>query len=57
VLCHIKGLEDEKVCPRKAGVEHNFRELSREWIESNGGSVALGHPFGATGARIPDQSH
>ena len=30
--------------------------VPRERINPNGGSVALGHPFGATGARILSQA-
>jgi acetyl-CoA C-acetyltransferase len=56
VLCHIKGLEDEDFVLEKAGVEHNFGSFPRERMNPNGGSVALGHPFGATGARILSQA-
>ena len=37
-----------KVAPYKAG----FGPFPAERMNPNGGSVALGHPFGATGARI-----
>jgi acetyl-CoA C-acetyltransferase len=56
VLCHIKGLEDGNFVLEKAGVEHNFGSFPRERMNPNGGSVALGHPFGATGARILSQA-
>ena len=56
VLCHIKGLEDEDFVGRKAGVTHNFGNFPRDRLNPNGGSVALGHPFGATGARILSQA-
>ena len=52
VLCHIKGLEDKNFVREKAGVEHTFGSFPRERMNPNGGSVALGHPFAATGARI-----
>jgi acetyl-CoA C-acetyltransferase len=52
VLCHIKGLEDKDFVREKAGVEHTFGSFPRDRMNPNGGSVALGHPFGATGARI-----
>ena len=51
VLCHIKGLEDEDFVRAKAGVEHNFGSFPRQRMNPNGGSVALGHPFAATGAQ------
>ena len=56
VLCHIKGLEDKDFVRAKAGVDHAFGSFPREWMNPNGGSVALGHPFAATGARILSQA-
>jgi len=56
VLCHIKGLEDQGFVKRKAGVDHTFGHFPRERMNPNGGSVALGHPFAATGARILSQA-
>ncbi len=56
VLCHIKGLEDKDFVRAKAGVDHTFGSFPRERMNPNGGSVALGHPFAATGARILSQA-
>jgi acetyl-CoA C-acetyltransferase len=56
VACHIKGLEDKNFVREKAGVEHTFGPFPRERMNPNGGSVALGHPFAATGARILSQA-
>jgi len=56
VLCHIKALEDKDFVREKAGVEHNFGMFPRDRMNPNGGSVALGHPFAATGARILSQA-
>ena len=56
VLCHIKGLEDKDFVWKKAGVEHTFGAFPRDRMNPNGGSVALGHPFAATGARILSQA-
>lgn len=56
VLCHIKGLEDKDFVRKKAGVEHTFGVFPRDRMNPNGGSVALGHPFAATGARILSQA-
>ena len=56
VLCHIKGLEDRDFVREKAGVEHTFGTFPRNRMNPNGGSVALGHPFAATGARILSQA-
>ena len=56
VLCHIKALEDKDFVRAKAGVENTFGRFPRERMNPNGGSVALGHPFAATGARILSQA-
>ena len=56
VLFHIKALETPEFLREKAGVAPNFGDFPRERMNPNGGSVALGHPFGATGARIISQA-
>ncbi len=56
VLCHIRGLEDKDFVRAKAGVEHTFGSFPKDRMNPNGGSVALGHPFAATGARILSQA-
>ncbi|HEY8513998.1 MAG TPA: acetyl-CoA C-acyltransferase [Candidatus Binatia bacterium] len=56
VACHLKALADRDYVRTKAGVEHNFGPFPVERMNPNGGSVALGHPFGATGARILSQA-
>jgi len=56
VACHLKALEDAAFVKQKAGVEHTFGKFPRERMNPNGGSVALGHPFAATGARILSQA-
>ena len=40
----------------KAGVNAEFGKFPRDRLNPNGGSTALGHPFGATGARILSQA-
>jgi acetyl-CoA C-acetyltransferase len=56
VLCNLAGLEDHDYVREKAGVPHTFGRFPRERLNPNGGSIALGHPFGATGARILSQA-
>jgi len=56
VLFHIKALEDPAFLREKASVEANLGNFPRGRLNPNGGSVALGHPFGATGARILSQA-
>ena len=56
VLSTIAALEDRDWVQDRAGVAGGLGEFPREAINPNGGSVALGHPFGATGARILSQT-
>jgi acetyl-CoA acyltransferase len=41
---------------KKAGWSGPVGEVDRERLNVNGGSISLGHPFGATGARIVTQA-
>jgi len=52
VLCNVAGLEDAAYVREKAGVAHAFGPFPRDRVNPRGGSIAIGHPFGATGARI-----
>lgn len=56
VLCTIAALENETWLRERAGVEADLGPFPRDRINPNGGSIALGHPFGATGARILSQA-
>ncbi len=56
VLCTYAALEDRDWLREKAGVDADLGEVPRDRVNPNGGSVALGHPFGATGARILSQA-
>lgn len=56
MLCHLQGLEDRDFVRGKTGVEQSFGRFPRERVNPNGGSLALGHPFAATGARILSQA-
>jgi acetyl-CoA C-acetyltransferase len=56
VLAHIKALEISDFLHQKVGVNTALGALPRERMNPNGGSIALGHPFGATGARILSQT-
>ncbi len=53
---HMKAWEDESFLQRRVGVQPAFGKFPRDRVNPNGGSVALGHPFGATGARILSQA-
>jgi acetyl-CoA acyltransferase len=41
---------------RKSGRSRPLGEVDRDKLNVNGGSIALGHPFGATGARVVTQA-
>ena len=56
VLAHIALLEDHAFLRDRVGVERDFGPFPRDRVNPNGGSIALGHPFGATGARIISQT-
>ena len=56
VLFHIKALEDQAFLRERAGVSAHLGAFPRERVNPNGGSVAIGHPFGATGSRILSQA-
>jgi acetyl-CoA C-acetyltransferase len=56
VACHVKALQDKDYVRAKAGIENTFGRFPIERMNPNGGSVALGHPFAATGARILSQA-
>ena len=56
VLCNVAALEDEAFVREKAGVSAALGRFPWERFNPNGGSVAIGHPFGATGARILSQA-
>lgn len=51
VLSNLKGLESQAWAER-AGFSHAVGAVDRARLNVMGGSIALGHPFGATGARI-----
>jgi acetyl-CoA C-acetyltransferase len=56
VLCNVAAIEDESFVRDKAGVDQPMGAFPWERLNPNGGSVAIGHPFGATGARILSQA-
>jgi acetyl-CoA C-acetyltransferase len=56
VLCHIAALQDATFLREKVGITASLGAFPVDRMNPNGGSVALGHPFGATGARILSQA-
>jgi acetyl-CoA acyltransferase len=51
VLSNLKGFES-KYWAERAGFSEPVGEVDRSRLNVLGGSIAIGHPFGATGARI-----
>ena len=56
VLANVAAIEDDDWIRSKAGVDANFGTFPWSRVNPNGGSVAIGHPFGATGARDLSQA-
>ncbi len=52
VLCTLKAWESEKFCRERLGLSAPLGAIDRSKLNVKGGSVAIGHPFAATGARI-----
>lgn len=52
VLCTLKAWEDASYCKDRLGRSAPLGSIDREKLNVKGGSVALGHPFAATGTRV-----
>lgn len=52
VLAVLSAMASEKFARKRLGRERAVGEVSSEKLNVNGGSIALGHPVGATGARL-----
>src|SRR5690606_10925450 len=52
VLCTLKAWEDEAFCREKLGWNGALGSIDRSKLNVVGSSLAVGHPFAATGARI-----
>ena len=52
VLCTLAAWQDEKYCREILKLPGPLGVIDRSRLNVNGGSVGLGHPFAATGARI-----
>ena len=52
VLSNIQWIGSKKIAQEKLGRSEPVGQIDPEKINRTGGSIALGHPFGATGARI-----
>jgi acetyl-CoA C-acetyltransferase len=52
VLCTLKAWESADYCRHVLGLPAPLGSIDRNRLNTKGGSVALGHPFAATGTRI-----
>lgn len=52
VLCTLKAWEDPDYCKKVLGRSAPMGKIDRSKLNPMGSSVAIGHPFGATGTRI-----
>jgi acetyl-CoA C-acetyltransferase len=52
VLCTLKAWTDPAFCRDKLGLTGVLGPIDRSRLNVKGGSIAIGHPFAATGARI-----
>ncbi len=52
VLSCLKSMASKDFCERYFGDSQAFGSIPEDKLNVNGGSVAIGHPFGATGARL-----
>src|SRR5262249_19223500 len=52
VLCTLKAWETPEYCRDMLGLPAPLGSIDRSRLNVKGGSVALGHPFAATGTRI-----
>jgi len=55
VLCTLKAWESPEYCRERLGLERPLGSIDRSRLNVNGSSVAIGHPFAATGTRIVAQ--
>ena len=52
VLATLKAWEDEAYCRERLGLDKPLGSIDRSKLNVKGSSLAAGHPFAATGARI-----
>jgi acetyl-CoA C-acetyltransferase len=52
VLCTLKAWQDPDYCRKVLNLDQPLGAIDRSRMNVCGGSVAIGHPFGATGTRI-----
>ena len=52
VLSCLYSIESKEFCEKHFGLSKPFGSIPKEKLNVNGGAIAIGHPFGATGVRL-----
>jgi acetyl-CoA C-acetyltransferase len=52
VLACLAAWQDEGYCKKQLGLSHSLGALDPATVNIDGGAIAMGHPVGASGARI-----
>ncbi len=52
VLSTLRAIESKEWCEKKLGLSSAIGSIDPAKLNVNGGSIPLGHPFGATGGRV-----
>ena len=52
VLSNLKALNSQRFFDKHLGGKEKIGEVPMEKFNIHGGSLSIGHPFGATGARL-----
>ena len=52
VLAVMKACQSAEFCKKELGLDAPLGEIPRDKLNVNGGAIALGHPLGASGARL-----
>lgn len=56
IACNIRGLASREYIKKWTGRDKAVGDVDPTKLNVNGGSIAYGHPFGATGARVIGQT-
>ena len=56
LACNLRGLDSASYLREHLGRDKALGEVDRSKLNVNGGSIAYGHPFGATGTRVINQA-
>ncbi len=52
VLACLEAWQSPEYCMKELGLDHQFTAIEPQRLNMDGGAVAIGHPVGASGARI-----